>query len=70
MIPEFTKTGTEVAIIVGVIWSQVVTSPRVRSQLITGAGSVDTEIAVRILRFFAIPILAPPGVSLVQKYPY
>jgi hypothetical protein len=31
------------------------------------AGSVAVEIVVRMERFFVIPMLPPPGVSLVQK---
>ena len=40
------------------------------SHLEMPTGLVDVLIAVKILKFFVMPMLPPVGVSDVQKYPY
>ena len=68
--PLFKNTGTAVRMRSLRISEQGMTQPRPSMSASTGAGSQAMEIIVIMARFLVMPILAPPGVSFVQKKPY
>jgi len=70
MIPELMYTGTPIIIILGVKSLIGRTFIFCINQSIKDFGSIERLIAVKLDKFFVIPIEEPPGVSEVQKYPY
>ena len=67
MIPLFKKTGTHIALKDPVASSTGIKKFLLKIHSINALIGVEVLIFVRTLRFLAIPIDAPPGVSFVQK---
>ena len=65
--PLLMNTATDMARRSPVVSMTRIMKPRLKSQSKNGLVGVAILMDVRTLIFFAIPILAPPGVSFVQK---
>jgi hypothetical protein len=70
IIPLLMKTGTAMALKEPVASATRKTNPRMNSQSVKSRVGVGVLIVERTDKFLVIPILDPPGVSFVQKYPY